>query len=412
MGEQESKYTRREILKISAIAGTGIAIGASGLGTIGMVLDRLTTKEKATASFPNEQKKVNFFGDHQAGILTPQQTYAYLAAFDLTANKRADVIALFKNWTALSVELTKGTVSNKQQNDWLPPKDTGETLDLGPARLTITFGFGPTFFKKNGIDRLGISHKMPKHLKPIPAMPRDRLDSDISDGDICVQVCADDQQVAFHAIRNLIKTAVGTASVKWMQEGFLSGKNKGTPRNLFGFKDGTANIDPKNAEAAKQIIWGGKEEPIWMQGGTYLAYRKIRMFLEVWDMQSLKDQEDTFGRKKVSGAPYGTIHEHDPVDLTKLPKDSHVFLAKSTGQQIFRRAYSYTDSIDPKTGQIRAGLLFICFQQNPDQSFIPMLHLLSKKDKLNEYTQHIASAMFAVPRGIQKGEYIGEALFN
>jgi deferrochelatase/peroxidase EfeB len=238
------------------------------------------------------------------------------------------------------------------------------------------------------------------------------LTSKFAGGDICIQVCADDQQVAFHAVRIFIKSAIGTATLKWMKEGFMSVPDGKTPRNLFGYKDGTANINPKNKEATDRVIWCGQGEPAWLKGGTYMAYRKIRMFLEVWDRSSLKDQEDTFGRKKLSGAPYGKVHEHDEVDMAKLPTDSHVRLTHSTGQKIFRRAYSYTDGIDQKTGNVKAGLLFISFQANPDKQLIPMLRLLSRKDALNEYTKHIGSALFACPRGVRQGEYIAQSLLE
>ena len=408
--EPKKGITRREMLKWTAAAGTGLVIGASGLAP---VFNWMEQKGEARRTHENaESETVAFHGVHQAGIVTPQQTFVYLVAFDLSTDRRSEVIALLKNWTVLAEKFAKGRLEKNPGNQWLPPKDTGESLDLGPARLTVTFGFGPSFFIKDGKDRYGLAAKKPKHLKDIPRMPREAIDASKSGGDVCVQVCADDKQVAFHAVRGLINEAVGKATVRWMQEGFLSMPDGKTPRNLFGFKDGTANRSLASRSAQETHLWCGSDEPGWMRGGTYMAYRKIQMFLDVWDRSSIKDQEDTFGRKKESGAPYGKKHEHDPVDLQRMPADAHVRLARSTGQQMLRRGYSYTDGIDPKTGAINAGLLFISFQRNPDQQFIPMLRLLSDKDALNEYTKHIASAMFACPRGIKKGEYIAQALFE
>lgn len=49
--KENKGMTRREMLKLSAVAGTGIAVGATGLGTILNVVDHvdkaLTPKEKA-----------------------------------------------------------------------------------------------------------------------------------------------------------------------------------------------------------------------------------------------------------------------------------------------------------------------------------------------------------------------------
>lgn len=407
----EKKVSRREVIKMSLLTGTGIAIGASGIGSIATMTEAFSDPK---SQLKNAQKDntIPFYGKHQAGIVTPQQTYTYIAAFDLQTDKKQDVIDLFKQWTQASAVMSTGKVEYAYENDWLPPKDTGEALGLSAARLTVTFGLGTTFFKKDGVDRYGISQKKPSNLAPIPAMPRDDLAEPYIGGDISVQVCADDQQVAFHAIRNIIKTAIGKAGMKWMQSGFISAPKGKTPRNLFGFKDGTANVSIENQQALNQIVWADDDKQEWMNGGSYLAYRRIQMFLEVWDRSSLKDQEDTFGRKKKSGAAYGNSEEHGDVKLGKLPPNSHVHIAKSIGQEIHRRVYSYTDGINPRTGVIDAGLAFMSYQKDPAKQFLPMLKKMSLKDNLNEYTKHVGSALFACPRGIQRGEYIAQGLLE
>lgn len=244
-------------------------------------------------------------------------------------------------------------------------------------------------------------------------MPNDKLDKKQGGGDIVIQVCADNEQTAFHAVRNLMKQAAGVCEVRFLNKGFLSGgKNGETPRNLFGFKDGTGNQSTKDENLMNSIVWVQSGEPDWMTGGTYMAFRKIKMFLDIWDRSSLKEQEDTFGRVKSSGAPFGQKKENDPVKLNQIPADSHVSVAKSTGRQILRRAFSYTDGIDPKTGYVDAGLLFICFQKDPDRQFVPMLKALAAKDALNEYTQTIGSSLFACPGGCKKGEYIAQRLLE
>ncbi|RDI45918.1 iron uptake transporter deferrochelatase/peroxidase subunit [Falsibacillus pallidus] len=405
-----TKYSRREMLKMSALAGAGIAVGASGLGTITAIADKLFV---SPAENDDKKQTVPFYGAHQAGIITPQQSYSYTASFNLLTDDRQQVIKLFKKWTEIAAAMTVGQeIGSGFSNDWLPPKDTGEAEDLSTANLTITYGLGSTFFRKDGKDRFGVASRKPKYLRDIPKMPGEALDEAYTGGDICIQVCADIQQTAFHAIRNFIKNAIGTAEVKWIQGGFLSAPTGKTGRNLFGFKDGTANRSVKDKSGHQKIIWADSSEPSWMIGGTYMAIRKIKMFLEVWDRSSLKDQEDTFGRKKDSGAAYGNVKEHQEVNAEKLPANSHVRLAKSMKQEIFRRGYSYTDGIDQKTGSINAGLFFISFQQNPDKQFIPMLKLMSQKDKLNEYTKHIGSALFACPGGIKKGQYMAQGILE
>ncbi|MCD1257405.1 deferrochelatase/peroxidase EfeB [Paenibacillus athensensis] len=410
--EQQPKQngvSRRDFLKTSAVAGVGLALGAVGVGAVMGVGKKTSPAGTASAA---EGDRISMYGVNQAGIVTPQQTYMYLAAFRMTATDRAGVIKLFREWTKFSDLSTNGGTMKSGDNPLLPPSDTGETLDLPAAKLTVTFGFGASFFEENGKDRYGIAHLAPKYLRDIPRMPRENLDPSISGGDVCVQVCAEDQQVAFHAVRNLIRLSTGSATLKWMQEGFISAKSGTTPRNLFGFKDGTANGLHQTEDGFKQVLWAGTDEPAWLQGGTYMAYRKIRMLLETWDRTSMDDQEATFGRRKESGAAFGMAGEFDTVDVSKLPADSHVRLAKDSKQQIHRRAYSYTDGVDPRTGNVNAGLLFISFQRNPDEQFIPMLRLMQNQDKLNEYTSHIASAMFACPGGLREGQYLGQALLE
>ncbi|MFC5530267.1 iron uptake transporter deferrochelatase/peroxidase subunit [Cohnella yongneupensis] len=401
--------SRREFLKISASVGVGLAIGATGMAAFEKVIAPATTS--AAESNPLDER-IPMYGDHQAGILTPQQTYMYFASFRITARNKADVIRLFKDWTKFSDLSTSGGTMRTGDNPLLPPTDTGETLDLPASKLTITYGFGPSFFSQDGKDRFGIASKKPLYLKDIPRMPKDKLDPTMSGGDVCVQVCAEDQQVAFHAVRNFIRLSTGLASLNWMQEGFISGKSGHTPRNLFGFKDGTANQIHANPEGYDNVVWAGSDEPAWMKGGSYLGYRKVQMHLEVWDRSSLSDQEATFGRHKESGAAFGKSGEFDTVDPSQMPVDAHVRLAKQSKQLIHRRGYSYTDAVDPRTGNVNAGLLFIGYTRNPDEQLIPMLKLMQSQDKLNEYTSHIASGMFACPGGLREGQYMGQSLLE
>ena len=90
---------------------------------------------------------------------------------------------------------------------------------------------------------------------------------------------------------------------------------------------------------------------------------------------------------------------------------SHTRLAHMDGKiKILRRSYSYTGGIDAKTGQLDAGLIFISFQRNLLQQFVPIQQTLAQSDKLNEYILHIGSAVFACFPGIREGGYIGEQL--
>ena len=394
----EKKMDRREFLKKAGIGGAGLALGVSGASAF------FANKAQEEKKISDGGEEISFYGEHQAGITTPMQKNIYFVVLDLHSTDKEEVIQMFKDWTEYSSKLVDGELVKKDgSNALLPPSDTGETVGLNPYRLTLTFGVSADFLKKMGLEK-----KRPKEFRDLPPFPKEQLQEKYTGGDIVIQACADDEQVAFHAVRNLVRKARNTVTMKWSQSGFAAiGDRMSTPRNLFGFKDGTANVTKE--KDFDQVIWTDSDD--WMKGGTYMAVRRIQMFLETWDRTNLQEQENTFGRYKESGAPFGKKDEFDEVDLALLPVDSHVRLAKEVNKPIYRRSYSYSDGIVEKTGQFDTGLLFLAFQKNPD-SFVKVQTNLGAQDKMNEYVTHIGSGLFACFAGVKKGEYLGQKLFE
>jgi tat-translocated enzyme len=394
----EKKMDRREFLKKAGIGGAGLALGVSGASAF------FANKAQEEKKISDGGEEISFYGEHQAGITTPMQKNIYFVVLDLHSTDKEEVIQMFKDWTDYSSKLVDGELVKKDgSNALLPPSDTGETVGLNPYRLTLTFGVSADFLKKMGLEK-----KRPKEFRDLPPFPKEQLQEKYTGGDIVIQACADDEQVAFHAVRNLVRKARNTVTMKWSQSGFAAiGDRMSTPRNLFGFKDGTANVTKE--KDYDKVIWTDSND--WMKGGTYMAVRRIQMFLETWDRTNLQEQENTFGRYKESGAPFGKKDEFDEVDLDLLPVDSHVRLAKEVNKPIYRRSYSYSDGIVEKTGQFDTGLLFLAFQKNPD-SFVKVQTNLGAQDKMNEYVTHIGSGLFACFAGVKKGEYLGQKLFE
>ena len=389
---------RREFLKKAGIGGAGLALGVSGASAF------FANKAQEEKKISDGGEEISFYGEHQAGITTPMQKNIYFVVLDLHSTDKEEVIQMFKDWTDYSSKLVDGELVKKDgSNALLPPSDTGETVGLNPYRLTLTFGVSADFLKKMGLEK-----KRPKEFRDLPPFPKEQVQEKYTGGDIVIQACADDEQVAFHAVRNLVRKARNTVTMKWSQSGFAAiGDRMSTPRNLFGFKDGTANVTKE--KDFDKVIWTDSDD--WMKGGTYMAVRRIQMFLETWDRTNLQEQENTFGRYKESGAPFGKKDEFDEVDLALLPVDSHVRLAKEVNKPIYRRSYSYSDGIVDKTGQFDTGLLFLAFQKNPD-SFVKVQTNLGAQDKMNEYVTHIGSGLFACFAGVKKGEYLGQKLFE
>jgi deferrochelatase/peroxidase EfeB len=440
--------TRRGFLTRAAgvAAGAGVVLADGGAPALA----------KTDAVAPLRDAAIEpFWGKYQGGILTPAQAHTYFAAFDLTTAKRDDVVALLKSWTAAAGRLTSGkpiepftrtelaynydttatvtTSSSEPEPTSVSLHDSGETEGLAPARLTLTFGFGAGLFEKEGKDRYGLAKHRPEALIDLPHFAGDELVAEQTGGDLSVQACADDPQVAFHAVRQLVRLADDVAQVHWAQTGFLPDFASGqTPRNLMGFRDGTNNPSAADGATMDKIVWVGAEGPDWMSGGSYLVVRRIRMALEHWDRSKLDFQEQTLGRHKATGAPIGKTNEHDALDLEATDKDgsyviaenAHVRLAAAAsndGAQILRRPYSYNDGINftaerwPPWRQgmeYDAGLFFLAYQRDPRTGFVKLFEKMAKLDMLNQFVTHVGGGLFACPGGVAQGEFIGQRLFD
>jgi deferrochelatase/peroxidase EfeB len=404
-----------------ALIGAGAAGGAAAAaGVVGFELGSSEESGSSAASV------VPFHGLHQAGITTPAQDRLHFASFDVMPGvSRADLRDLLREWTTAATHMTAGRPAGTDNNEpLLPPADTGEAAGLSPSQLTVTFGFGPGLFH----GRFGLARSRPLSLRALPGLPGDELDPARSGGDLCVQACANDPQVAFHAVRNLTRIGRGLVIMRWSQLGFgrtsTTSRSQATPRNLMGFKDGTNNIKGEDAGALRRHVWVGAEGPAWLRGGSYIVTRRIRMLIESWDRATLADQEQTIGRSKGVGAPLGRAHEFDPVDFRargddgqlRVPVDAHVRQVApqmNGGIRILRRGYSFTDGFDAELGQLDAGLFFIAYQRDPHRQFVPLQQKAGANDALNEYIKHTSSAVFAVPPGVRgPRDWVGRQLFS
>lgn len=418
---------------------TGAGLGAALAGLAGVAGGRAweasqRPEEAILTTYP-------FRGDHQAGITTPAQDNMFTAAFDVSTTDVEELKTLLSDWAVAAEQMTAGELIGGQpsSNKQLPPKDTGEAWGYKPNGLTITFGVGKGLFvDADGKDRFGLAAKMPAILKEgMPSFSGDQLHAAQSDGDLLIQACSNDAQVCVHAIRNLTRIAFGTATLRWSQVGYgrtsSTSVDQETPRNLFGFKDGTNNIKAEDpADQLNEHLWvqpGDDAAASWMAGGTYYVARRIRMLAEVWDRLRLIEQEQTMGRDKRYGAPLSIANptksseEFTTVDYaakddkgeTLVPADAHIAVVspeQNQGRRMLRRGYNYTDGSD-SLGLLQTGLFFIAFVRDPRTNFYPILDRMTKSDALQEYLKHEASALFAIPPGIEKGDtMVAASLFS
>lgn len=403
---------RRHLLFGSAAAGLGALAGAgfgggSGSGT------EASGDQTAAAAVGVGSAVVPFYGPRQAGIETPAQAHAVFLALDLMPNlTRQRLAALLRLLSDDAAALTSGRAALA---------DTEPELAVNPARLTVTFGFGPALVA------LAAPEAAPAWLRPLPAFGIDRLQPAFSGGDLLLQLCADDPLTLAHARRMLLKDARAFAAVRWVQSGFLhaSGTKEAdaTPRNLFGQLDGTGN--PRKTAELERVVWGSPEIAPWLENGTSMVVRRIAMNLDAWDELDRRGREESVGRTLATGAPLTGTAEHDEPDFAArtslgfpvIAQSSHLRRARPDDerQRIFRRPYNYDDP--PAAGSASGGVsnsgqIFVSYQADVDRQFVPIQQRLDQMDILNEWTTPVGSAVFAVPPGAADGGFVGEALFS
>ncbi|MFF9363126.1 iron uptake transporter deferrochelatase/peroxidase subunit [Streptomyces griseoluteus] len=399
--------SRRALL--GTAGATGLVLGAAG-GALGYA----AAPAPATPLTSIGADRAMFHGKHQPGITDALQAHGHLVAFDLKPGAgRKEAAALLRRWSAAAERLMAGEPA--------PHEDTDVARDAGPSSLTVTFGFGHSFFARTGLEK-----QRPAALDPLPDFSADHLDRKRGEGDLWVQIGANDALVAFHALRALQKEAGDAARVRWQMNGF--NRSPGTTaqamttRNLMGQIDGTRNPKPAEPDFDRRIFVPASGEPAWMANGSYAVVRRIRMLLDDWEKLARPAQEAVIGRRKSDGAPLSGGDETTPMDLEKtdaqgeyvVPLNAHARITRpdqNGGAAMLRRPFSFHDGYDAD-GTPDAGLLFICWQADPLRGFVPVQRKLDRGDALSRYLRHEASGLFAVPGGAAKGEYVGQRLLE
>ena len=400
-----SDSTRRQFLLGGAAVGVG-AVSAAGISFA------LTRNGSSTAAAPlHGGETVPFYGTHQAGVDTDAQAHATLLGLDLRDGVgRDDLRRMMVVLSDDAARLTQGFPALA---------DSEPELAVAPARLTVTFGFGPEFVNRAEAAR-------PKWLRPLPTFSIDQLEPEYSSGDLLIQVASDDPVTVTHASRVLLKGARSFASLRWMQTGFRRAhgtvKPETTMRNLFGQVDGTTNPTP-GTEDFDQVVWCTEG---WMEGGTSLAMRRIRMNLDDWDRLGRHGRDQATGRFQSNGAPLTSSPDEESAEfdepdfdartelgLTVIPASSHVARARSDNpkERILRRSYNYEELLSGRSTP-DSGLIFLSYQADTDAQFVPIQRRLDELDLLNEWTTPVGSSVFAIPPGCEERSFIGDTILT
>jgi deferrochelatase/peroxidase EfeB len=420
-----SPLDRRTFLKRSALV-----IGGGSVGAIARLATEPGTSQAAGQPSPEQEARMTeaelmlrepFDGPHQAGILTPAPAQATFAVLDSVAPDRQTLVETLRVLSERARELTVGGAIPLLEVD-APPADSGI---LGPVNtpdaLTVTIGFGASLFD----ERYGLADQRPRELVKMPTFPVDELDPAQSHGDILVQICAHQRDTVTHTLRELMRTVRGSLQPRWTIDGFSGAPRgpsvKNSPRNLFAFRDGTANPSTSDAKLMNELVWTGSGEPSWAAGGTYQVVRIIRMHVEFWDRVGLNEQQNMIGRERSTGAPLGGTEEfEDPrFDLDphgkRIPLEAHIRLANprtavTANQRFLRRGFNFTRGID-HAGQLEQGLIFSAFNQDPSRQFVPVQERLLAEPMI-DYITPIGGGYFFVPPGAGgPGDWVGSGLF-
>ena len=416
-----SGLSRRRLLTSGTAAGAGglLVGGAAGALAAGRTRATVATSASAAAGFVPAaaagDEQLPFYGPHQPGIVAPAQSQYWLTAFDLAAGATPQQVGrMLLAWAQIAAA---GMAAKP-----FAAEDDAMALGLGPAGLTVTTGFGASL-----LTRLGLAEQIPAALAPLPAFPGDQLVAAESDGDLVVLVAGNDGLVISHALRAIARAGAGVAGQRWQISGFANSPGAlptptATPRNLMGQLDGTDNPTPDQPGFVEKIFVSGADQPQWLQGGSYLVVRRIRMLLDDWDQLSRTRQEAVIGRRKDNGAPLSGGTEHTAPDYRAqtasgalaIAPDAHIRLANPAANQgatILRRGFSYNRGVRPD-GAPDVGLVFLAYQSDPFTGFIPIQQHLSGADALSDLIVHETSALFAVPGGCAAGGYPGRELIE
>ena len=406
----ERPLDRRGLLRAGAMGALGGAAAGASLGPGLRGASAAADGETAPA------EPIPFHGVHQPGVTREVVACAAYVACDVTTTRRRELVGLMKTLTERSRFLCTGG-RPPDVGIGSPPSDSGV---LGPELvadgLTVTVSVGASLFD----ERFGLRGRKPRRLSTMGTFPDDDLDPDLCHGDLMLMIAAPHPDTVLHALRDLLRHTRGALQPRWRVDAFGSPpRPSGTPRNLMGFMDGTANPAPEEYD---RLVWAGSREPSWTAGGSYQVVRVIRMFVEFWDRVGLNEQERMIGRRRDTGAPLSGSAETDAPSYTNdptgatTPLDAHIRMANprtpaTDGSRMLRRAYNYDRGLD-LNGDLDMGLVFTAYQSDLERAFVTVQKRL-EGEPLVDYISPIGGGyFFALPGVRDAADWYGQRLLS
>ncbi|HLI58206.1 MAG TPA: Dyp-type peroxidase [Solirubrobacteraceae bacterium] len=407
-------------------------LGAGGAGAAAVALaDGRSAHARPPESLVDQARRLNlrelglripFDGVHQSGVLTARPAQATYVALDSIAPGRTQLFLALQALSTRARQLAVGTAVGSAAIDE-PPPDCGilGAYDA-PDSLTVNIAFGHSLFD----ERYGLARHRPRHLTPMRAFAHDELDPARCGGDVLLQIAAGQRDTVAHAIRELMRAVTGTLAVRWLLDGFRTAQRdrdpRSSPRNLFAFRDGTANPPTHDAALMDRLVWVQRDagEPAFAADGTYVVVRVIRQHVEFWDRVGLLEQERMIGRERLSGAPLGGTGEFQDPDFAsdphgrRIPLSAHIRLANprtpaTADERLVRRSYNYDRGVDD-AGNLDCGLIFTAYNQDPRRQF-EAIQVRLENEPMNDYITPVGGGYFFAPRGARgPGDWVGSGL--
>ncbi|UOQ75254.1 Dyp-type peroxidase [Hymenobacter cellulosilyticus] len=210
----------------------------------------------------------------RAGRINPQRFLTVVAA-DVQAPDRGALEQVLRNLTRFArYEMARHPVNNHVPVlEYLPPN----------YRVTVTVALGASLFATaHGDDRFQLAAFRPHWLKTMPRVTGDAYEPAEHMTDFLFVIASDHPYVNMAIARSLIHGYVDKRLViRRVEQGF----SRPDKRELLRFDDGVDNLsNARELELDRHVyIQAQDEEPAWCRNGTYLAWRKIRENLPVWE---------------------------------------------------------------------------------------------------------------------------------
>ena len=205
--------------------------------------------------------------------------------------------------------------------------------------LSVTLGYGQNIFKLNDIKKSiprdfnnsqFLSPK--KHGGYILEGSHLSYSEDIHENvglseDIAVQFVAKSQLAVNRAIvetwKNLRHNSLSKYSPLIFSK-FFTGFQRDDGRSWLGFHDGVSNMRPGKERRSVIAIHRENNELLprdfWTEHGTYMAFLRIEIDLDLWDSINRSKQELIIGREKLYGRPLiGVDKYNNPITSKKFP---------------------------------------------------------------------------------------------